>query len=210
MDIVKELEAELVEKKDWPEFEAGDTIAVTYSIKEGDKQRQQTFTGTVIQRRGTGSTATFTIRKVSNNVGVERVFPITSPFLEEIKVLKNGSVRRARIFYLRDRQGKAARIKERKYFGTKEDKDAAKAEKSAKKAEAKKTEAAKKASDSAKATSDKEVKAEPKAETAPKAEPKKEAKKPEAKAEAKPEAKKEKAKPEEKKADDQPKKEDDK
>lgn len=116
MDIIKEIEKELVETKEWPQFGAGDTIIVTYKIKEGDKERLQSFQGTVIQRRGSGKTETFTIRKMSGNVGVERVFPISSPFLEEIKVTKQGHVRRARIFYLRERTGKAARIKERKHY----------------------------------------------------------------------------------------------
>lgn len=116
MDFVKELTKELVEVKEWPKFSAGDTITVTYSIKEGDKERLQSFQGTVIQRKGTGATETFTIRKISNNIGVERIFPIASPFIEEIKVNKRGSVRRARIFYFRERRGKSARIKEKQSF----------------------------------------------------------------------------------------------
>jgi len=98
--------------KEWPAFSAGDTITVTYKIKEGDKERLQSFQGVVIQRKGSGVTETFTIRKISNNVGVERIFPIASPFLETIVVNKTGSVRRARIFYLRGLTGKKARIKE--------------------------------------------------------------------------------------------------
>ncbi len=116
MDFVKELSKELVEVKDWPEFSAGDNITVTYKIKEGDKERLQSFQGVVIQRKGSGVTETFTIRKISNNVGVERIFPIASPFIEEIKINKHGSVRRARIFYFRERRGKSARIKEKKRF----------------------------------------------------------------------------------------------
>ncbi|MGB0167552.1 MAG: 50S ribosomal protein L19 [Luteibaculum sp.] len=116
MDIIKEIEAELNPRKELPEFSAGDTIAVSYKIREGGKERIQQFTGVVLQRRGTGSTETFTVRKMSGNVGVERIFPFTSPFIEEIKLIKRGKVRRARIFYLRDRTGKAARIKERKVF----------------------------------------------------------------------------------------------
>lgn len=116
MDIIRELQAELVEKKEWPSFGAGDTIKVTYKIKEGDKERLQSFQGTIIQRRGEGATETFTIRKMSGSVGVERVFPINSPFIETIEVMKQGAVRRARIYYMRDRRGKAARIKERKRF----------------------------------------------------------------------------------------------
>lgn len=116
MDIIRELQAELMETKNWPSFNAGDTVKVTYKIKEGEKERLQSFQGTIIQRRGEGATETFTIRKMSGNVGVERVFPINSPFLEEIEVIKEGAVRRARIYYMRDRRGKAARIKEKKRF----------------------------------------------------------------------------------------------
>ena len=116
MDIVKEIEKELVDIKEWPDFSAGDTIAVEYNIKEGAKERIQQFTGVVLQRRGTGKTETFTIRKMSGNIGVERIFPLASPFLESIKVTKRGSVRRARIFYFRERTGKSARIKEKRSF----------------------------------------------------------------------------------------------
>lgn len=116
MDIIKELQAELVETKEWASFSAGDTLKVTYKIKEGDKERLQSFQGVIIQRRGAGATETFTIRKMSGNIGVERVFPINSPFIDSIEVLKEGAVRRARIFYLRDLRGKASRIKEKKRF----------------------------------------------------------------------------------------------
>ncbi|CAG5083974.1 50S ribosomal protein L19 [Parvicella tangerina] len=116
MDIIRELQSELVETKEWPAFGAGDTIKVTYKIKEGDKERLQAFQGTIIQRRGEGATETFTIRKMSSGIGVERVFPINSPFIDTIEVMKQGAVRRARIYYMRDRRGKAARIKERKRF----------------------------------------------------------------------------------------------
>lgn len=98
--------------KDFPKFNAGDTVTVTYKIIEGNKERLQKFQGVVIQRVGTGPTATFTVRKISNNVGVERIFPVSSPFIEEIEVNKVGRVRRARIFYLRNLRGKKARIKE--------------------------------------------------------------------------------------------------
>ena len=117
MDLIKEVQNELVETRELPSFGAGDTVAVSYMIKEGDKQRVQQFTGVILQRRGVGATETFTIRKMSGNVGVERIFPINSPFIEDIKVLKRGRVRRARIFYFRERTGKSARIKERRYFG---------------------------------------------------------------------------------------------
>ncbi|NQX93178.1 MAG: 50S ribosomal protein L19 [Flavobacteriales bacterium] len=119
MDKIREIASKLVEVPEWPEFGAGDTIAVSYTIKEGNKERIQTFQGVVIQRRGVGHTETFTIRKMSGGIGVERVFPIASPFLETIKVIKRGSVRRARIYYLRGLTGKAARIKEKKNFATK-------------------------------------------------------------------------------------------
>ena len=107
------------ETKEWPKFSSGDTITVTYKIKEGNKERLQSFQGTVIQRRGTGTTETFTIRKMSGGTGVERIFPLASPFIEKIAVNKEGSVRRARLFYLRERTGKAARIKEKKHFSKK-------------------------------------------------------------------------------------------
>jgi large subunit ribosomal protein L19 len=103
-----------VEVKEFPKFKAGDTITVTYKIREGGKERLQKFQGVVLQRVGSGPTATFTIRKISNNVGVERVFPIASPFIEEIQVNKVGVVRRARIFYFRNLRGKKARIKEQR------------------------------------------------------------------------------------------------
>jgi large subunit ribosomal protein L19 len=103
-----------VEVKDFPSFKAGDTITVTYKIKEGNKERLQKFQGVVLQRAGSGPTATFTIRKISGNIGVERIFPISSPFIEEITVNKVGVVRRARIFYFRSLRGKKARIKEKR------------------------------------------------------------------------------------------------
>lgn len=96
-----------------PEFQAGDTITVTIRIREGNKERLQNFRGVVIQRRGQGTTETFTIRKMSDNVGVERIFPVNSPTIVKIELNKRGVVRRARIFYLRNLTGKKARIKER-------------------------------------------------------------------------------------------------
>ena len=104
-----------VEVKKLPEFKAGDTITVKYKIKEGNKERIQNFQGVVLQRRGTGHTETFTVRKISGNIGVERIFPITSPFIDDIIVNKKGVVRRARIFYLRGLRGKKARIKEKRF-----------------------------------------------------------------------------------------------
>lgn len=98
--------------KELPNFKAGDTITVQYKIKEGEKERIQNFQGIVLQRAGSGITETFTVRKISNNIGVERIFPLASPFIESITVNKKGVVRRARIFYLRALRGKKARIKE--------------------------------------------------------------------------------------------------
>ena len=116
MDLLKiAQEALFPEQKNFPEFKAGDTITVTYKIKEENKARLQNFRGVAIQRRGAGSTQTFTIRKISNGVGVERIFPISSPLIENIEINKFGKVRRARIFYLRALTGKKARIKEKKY-----------------------------------------------------------------------------------------------
>ncbi|TNF50293.1 MAG: 50S ribosomal protein L19, partial [Bacteroidetes bacterium] len=109
MDIIREIQNELVEVKEFPKFGAGDTITVSYKIKEGNKERIQQFQGVVLQRRGSGATETFTVRKMSGNVGVERIFPIASPFIDAITVNKKGSVRRARIFYFRERTGKSAR-----------------------------------------------------------------------------------------------------
>jgi len=104
-----------VEVKELPSFSAGDTITVKYKIREGNKERMQNYQGVVLQRRGGGSTETFTVRKISGNVGVERIFPVRSPFIEEITVNKKGEVRRARIFYLRGLRGKKARIKEKRF-----------------------------------------------------------------------------------------------
>ncbi|MDD2491403.1 MAG: 50S ribosomal protein L19 [Bacteroidales bacterium] len=116
MDLIKIAEQAFAgEVKNLPDFKAGDTITVTYKIKEENKERLQNYRGVVIQRRGSGISETFTVRKMSNGVGVERIFPITSPFIDSIEVNKRGKVRRARIFYLRALTGKKARIKERKY-----------------------------------------------------------------------------------------------
>jgi large subunit ribosomal protein L19 len=117
MDLIKiAQQAFLGEQKEYPNFRAGDTVTVAYRIVEGNKERLQKFKGVVIQRKGTGATRTFTVRKMSDNVGVERIFPITSPFIQSIEVNKTGKVRRARIFYMRKLTGKKARIKERKIF----------------------------------------------------------------------------------------------
>jgi large subunit ribosomal protein L19 len=114
MDLLKIAQDQLIETKNWPEFKSGDTITVYYKIIEGNKEREQQFQGVVLQRRGAGPTETFTIRKISGGVGVERIFPINSPKITRIDVNKRGKVRRARIFYLRDMIGKNARIEERK------------------------------------------------------------------------------------------------
>ncbi|HRD54495.1 MAG: 50S ribosomal protein L19 [Flavobacteriales bacterium] len=114
MDRIKQLEKEIAPLKEMPAFKAGDTVTVHYKIVEGNKERIQQYQGVVIQRKGSGSTATFTVRKISNNVGVERIFPVASPFIDKIDVNKRGDVRRARIFYLRDRRGKSARITEKR------------------------------------------------------------------------------------------------
>lgn len=102
------------EPKKFPDFKSGDTITVEYKIREGNKERIQGFRGVVIQRKGTGDTQTFTVRKISGGVGVERIFPLSSPFIESIELNKSGRVRRARIYYLRGLTGKKARIKEKR------------------------------------------------------------------------------------------------
>lgn len=113
--LIKFVQDEFVTKKEFPEFSAGDTITVYYEIREGEKTRTQFFKGVVIQVKGTGLTKTFTIRKMSGTVGVERIFPINLPALQKIEVNKRGNVRRKRIYYFRGLTGKKARIKEKKY-----------------------------------------------------------------------------------------------
>ena len=115
MDLIKVVENEFAVKKDFPEFKAGDTVTVHYKIKEGSKERVQNYKGVVLQRRGSGHNETFTVRKMSGGIGVERIFPVNSPFIEEIEINKHGRVRRARIFYLRQLTGKKARIKEKRF-----------------------------------------------------------------------------------------------
>ncbi len=114
MDRIKQLEKEIAPLNALPDFKAGDTITVHYKIVEGAKERIQQYQGVVIQRKGSGSTATFTVRKISNNIGVERIFPVASPFIDKIEVNKRGQVNRARIFYLRGLRGKSARITEKR------------------------------------------------------------------------------------------------
>ena len=112
--LVKFVQDEFVTKKEFPDFSAGDTITVYYEIKEGNKTRTQFFKGVVIQRRGSGASETFTIRKMSGTVGVERIFPVNLPAIQKIELNKKGKVRRARIFYFRKLTGKKARIKEQR------------------------------------------------------------------------------------------------
>jgi len=112
MDKVREVEQQIGQMQSVPEFKAGDNVSVSYKIIEGSKERIQIFRGDVIQRKGSGVTQTFTVRKISNGVGVERIFPVHSPNIDKIEVNKRGNVRRSKIFYLRDLRGKAARIKE--------------------------------------------------------------------------------------------------
>lgn len=114
MEQIKYIENELLKGNDAPSFGAGDTITVHYKIKEGNKERTQLFKGVVIQKKGHGNNQTFTVRKMSNGIGVERIFPVSSPSVEKIEINKEGEVRRARIFYLRSLTGKKARIKEKR------------------------------------------------------------------------------------------------
>ena len=111
---IKELQAELTPAVDHPEFQAGDTVTVHYKIKEGNKERIQQFQGVVISKKGEGSRKTFTVRKISNGIGVERVFPLHSPKIAKIERVRRGIVRRAKLYYLRNLRGKAARIKEKR------------------------------------------------------------------------------------------------
>ena len=112
--LVKFVQDEFVTRNENPEFSAGDTITVFYEIREGEKVRTQFFKGVVIQKRGTGSSETFTIRKMSGTVGVERIFPVNLPSIQKIEINKRGKVRRARIFYFRGLTGKKARITEKR------------------------------------------------------------------------------------------------
>src|SRR2546428_8976856 len=114
MDLVKFVEEQTAKKSDIPSFKAGDTVTVNYKIREGNKERIQLYQGVVIQRNSTGNNETFTVRKVSNSIGVERIFPINSPNIEKIEVNSRGAVRRAKLFYLRGLTGKKARIKEKR------------------------------------------------------------------------------------------------
>ena len=114
MDLVKFVEEQAVAKNEVPAFKAGDTVSVHYKVREGNKERIQVYKGVVIQRNGVGNNETFTVRKMSNGIGVERIFPINSPNIEKIAVDTYGKVRRAKLFYLRGLTGKAARIKSKR------------------------------------------------------------------------------------------------
>lgn len=114
--VVAFVQEQMTGKKDFPKFKAGDNVTVNYKIIEGAKERIQAFKGDVIKRQGRGFTQTFTVRKISDGVGVERLFPLYSPNIDSIEVHKTGRVRRAKLFYQRERQGKSARIKEKKYI----------------------------------------------------------------------------------------------
>lgn len=118
-NLIRIAEASMWAERQVPQFKAGDTITVTYKIVEGNKERLQSFRGTVLQIKGRGVTKMFTIRKISDGIGVERIFPLYSPHIDKIEVNKVGIVRRARIYYLRDLTGKKARIKEKKMVSSK-------------------------------------------------------------------------------------------
>jgi large subunit ribosomal protein L19 len=118
MDAVKFVHEQLTGKKEFPKFKPGDNVTVNYKIIEGNKERIQSFKGDVIQKRGTGHTASFTVRKISDGIGVERVFPFYSPNIESIVLNKTGNVRKAKLFYQRKRSGKSARIREKRVVVT--------------------------------------------------------------------------------------------
>jgi large subunit ribosomal protein L19 len=113
MQRIQQIEREMM-RLDLPDFAAGDTVKVHVKIKEGEKERIQVFQGVVISKRGGGTTATFTVRKVSYGIGVERIFPLHSPVIDKLEVVSFGRVRRSKIYYLRKLRGKAARIRERR------------------------------------------------------------------------------------------------
>lgn len=114
VEAIKLVESEFTADKNFPTFIAGDTVNVYYKIKEGTKERIQQYQGVVLQRRNAGISSTFTVRKMSNGVGVERIFPLYSPNIDKVELVSRGKVRRARLFYLRELTGKKARVKERR------------------------------------------------------------------------------------------------
>lgn len=115
MDIIKSIENEQV-KENTPSFNVGDTVQVHYLVKEGSRERIQVFEGTVIKKQGSAVRSTFTVRRISYGVGVERTFPLHAPRVEDIKVTRRGKTKKAKLYYLRDRQGKAAKVKEKKIY----------------------------------------------------------------------------------------------
>jgi large subunit ribosomal protein L19 len=114
MDLVKFVEEQVIAKNEFPAFKSGDTVSVHYKIREGNKERIQIYQGVVLQRNSVGANETFTVRKMSNGVGVERIFPVNSPNIAKIEVNSHGKVRRSKLFYLRELTGKAARIKSKR------------------------------------------------------------------------------------------------
>ena len=114
MNAIAFVHEQLTTKTEMPKFKAGDTITVNYKIQEGNKERIQSFKGDVIKRQGEGGTATFTVRKISDGIGVERLFPVYSPNIDSIQLHKVGKVRRSKLYFLRERSGKSARIKEKR------------------------------------------------------------------------------------------------
>jgi large subunit ribosomal protein L19 len=114
MDLIKVAEAAFQSGIEMPKFKAGDTVSISYKIVEGNKERIQVFKGVVIMIKGEGNNKRFTVRKMSGNIGVERIFPMNSPFIDKVEVNRYGKVRRARIYYLRQLTGKKARIKEKR------------------------------------------------------------------------------------------------
>jgi large subunit ribosomal protein L19 len=113
MDIIQQTESEQLKEK-VPQFSAGDTVKVHVLVREGDKERSQIFEGVVIRRKGSGTNETFTVRKISGGIGVERIFPLHSPQLTKIQVVREGKVRRSKLYYLRELKGKKARIRDKK------------------------------------------------------------------------------------------------
>ena len=114
MNAIDFVHEQMTKQSSLPSFKAGDNVTVNYNIQEGNKERIQVFQGLVIQRKNSGAGETFTVRKISNGIGVERIFPILSPNVDKIEVTRRGKVRRARLYYMRGKQGKAARVKEKK------------------------------------------------------------------------------------------------
>ena len=114
MDIIRAIEQQQI-KEDIPDFRVGDNVKVHYRIKEGNRERIQVFQGDVIRRHGASNRETFTVRKISFSIGVERTFPVHSPKIDKIEIMRRGDVSRAKLYYLRDKVGKAAKIKEKAY-----------------------------------------------------------------------------------------------